>query len=116
MFTDTFLVTEMMNLELVSLEYCKIDDDNMKTILVTLENYYDNKSSFVMSLKNVNLGKNDISNALTWKKVFNYFIKSKYSRVEKLNLNSNRLSNKMIAHLTKYIQKLHEKKIQVTLK
>ena len=65
MFADIFLVTEIMNLEFVSLEYCKLDDDNLKTIIVTLMNYYENKSFSGMSLKGINLGKNDVSNSLT---------------------------------------------------
>ena len=52
---------ELMEIEFVSLEYCKIDDDNMKAIVVTLSNYFEKNESRIMSLKGFNLGKNDIS-------------------------------------------------------
>ena len=58
------------------MEYCKIDDDNMKIILITLMNYFKKNRPKVMSLKGINIGKNDISDSLTWKKLFNVFIRS----------------------------------------
>ena len=53
-----------------------------------------------MSLKSLNLGKNSILDQLTWEILFELLIFSGFSRLEKLHINENNITDNILLSLT----------------